>query len=131
VDRYEPGESAPRGVCPVIRRSAPRRLVVAATGARPCLCAEREARALVGETTDWHDGARPERDLLFLPCALRVVKESSGSGVKLEQAAEPVSTANGFALREWVWRGEEEKIALTLVVPFKMMMIDVFVQRPA
>ena len=60
-----------------------------------------------------------------------MVKESSGSGVKLEQAAEPVSTANGFALREWVWRGEEEKIALTLVVPFKMMMIDVFVQRPA
>jgi len=61
----------------------------------------------------------------------RVVKESSSSGVKLEQAAEPVLTANGFAFREWVWRGEEEKIALTLVVPFKMMMIDVFVQRPA
>ena len=50
----------------------------------------------------------------------RVVKESSDSGVELEQAAESVAAANGPALRRHVWRREEEKIALTLVVPFKM-----------
>jgi hypothetical protein len=61
----------------------------------------------------------------------RVVKESSDSGVELEQAAESVATANGPALRRYVWGREEEKIALTLVVPFRMMMIDVFVQHPA
>jgi hypothetical protein len=60
-----------------------------------------------------------------------VVKESSDSGVEVEQAAESVAAANGPALRRYVWRREEEKIALTLVVPFKMMMIDVLVQRPA
>ena len=63
----------------------------------------------------------------------RVVKESSDSGVELEQAAESVATADGTALGTWryAWRREEDKVALTLVVPFKMMMIDVFVQRPA
>ena len=59
----------------------------------------------------------------------RVVKESSNSGVELKQAAESVTTANGPAPGIWryVWGREEEKVALTLVVPFKMMMIDVFV----
>ena len=62
----------------------------------------------------------------------RVVKESGGSGVELKQAAESVATANGPALwtQRYVWRREEEKVALTLVVPFKMM-IDVLVHRPA
>jgi hypothetical protein len=61
-----------------------------------------------------------------------VVKESSDSGVELKQAAEPVATANGPALGtlRYVWRREKEKIAFTLVVPFKMMMFDVFGQRP-
>jgi hypothetical protein len=53
-----------------------------------------------------------------------VVKESSDSCVELEQAAESVATANGTALRWHVWRREEEKIALTLVVPFTMMFGD-------
>ena len=61
----------------------------------------------------------------------RVVKESSESGVELEQAAESVATANGPALRPYVWRREEEKVALTLVVPFRMMMIDVLDPRAA
>jgi hypothetical protein len=61
----------------------------------------------------------------------RVVKESSDSGVELEQTAESVATANGPALRRYVWRREEEKIALTLVVPFRMVMIDVLDQRAA
>ena len=63
----------------------------------------------------------------------RVVKESSDSGVELKQAAESVATANGRALGicRYVRRREEEKVALTLVVAFKMMMFDVFVQRPA
>ena len=60
-----------------------------------------------------------------------MVKESSDSAVELEQAAKPVATPNGPAVRRNVWRREEEKIALTLVVPFKMMMIDVLVQHPA
>jgi len=60
-----------------------------------------------------------------------VVKQSSGSGVKLEQAAESVATANDPAFRRYVWGREEEKIALTLMVAFKMMMIDVLVQCPA
>ena len=41
----------------------------------------------------------------------RVVKESSDSGVEREQAAESVATANGSALRRYVGRREEEKIA--------------------
>jgi hypothetical protein len=69
VDRYEPSESAPRGVCPVIRRSAPRRLVVAATRRAPLpMRRERGARPR-RETTEWQDGAWPERDLFFLRCA--------------------------------------------------------------
>jgi hypothetical protein len=60
-----------------------------------------------------------------------VVKVSSDSGVKLEQAAHSVATVNGPALRRYVRRREEEKVAFTLVVPFKMMMIDVFSQCPA
>jgi hypothetical protein len=62
-----------------------------------------------------------------------VVKESSDSRVELKQAAESVATANGPALgtQRYVRGREEEKVALTLVVPFKMMMLDVFVQRPA
>jgi hypothetical protein len=64
---------------------------------------------------------------------LRVVKESSGTEVELKQAAESVAAANLPALgtQRCVWRREEEKVALTLVVSFKMMMFDVFVQRPA
>jgi hypothetical protein len=60
-----------------------------------------------------------------------VVKESSDSGVELKQAAESVATANGPVLgtQRYVWRRKEEKVALTLVVPFKMMMIDVVGQR--
>jgi hypothetical protein len=54
-----------------------------------------------------------------------VAKESSDAGVELEQAAESVATANSPALWRHVWRREEESIALTLVVPFTMMMIDV------
>ena len=53
-----------------------------------------------------------------------MVKVSSDSGVEIEQAAESVATANGPGLRRHVWRREEEKIALTLVVPFTMMMVD-------
>ena len=61
----------------------------------------------------------------------RVVKESSDSGVKLEQATESVATANGLGLRRYVRRRKEKKIAFALVVPFQVMMIDVLVQRPA
>ena len=63
----------------------------------------------------------------------RVVKQSSDSGVELKQAAESVAAANGPAVRthRYVGRRAEEKVALALVVPFKMMMFDVFVQRPA
>ena len=57
--------------------------------------------------------------------------KSSDSGVKLEQATESVATVNGPALRRYVRRRKEEKIAFALVVPFQMMMIDVLVQRPA
>ena len=53
-----------------------------------------------------------QRDLVRL--AARVVKESGDSGVELEQAAESVATANGSALRRYVGRREEEKIAFTL-----------------
>ncbi len=62
-----------------------------------------------------------------------MVKVSSDSGVELKQAAESVAIANGPALgtERYVWRREEEKVALTLVVPFKMMLFDVFVQGPA
>lgn len=60
-----------------------------------------------------------------------VVKESSGSGIELEQATQSVATVNGPALRRYVHRGEEEKIAFALVVPFKMMMIDVLGQCAA
>jgi hypothetical protein len=38
---------------------------------------------------------------------------------------------NGPALRRYVRRREEEKIAFALVVSFKMMMIDVLSQCPA
>jgi hypothetical protein len=60
-----------------------------------------------------------------------VVKVSSGSGVKLEQAPQAIATVNGPALRRYVHRREEEKIAFALVVAFKMMMIDVFSQSTA
>jgi hypothetical protein len=60
-----------------------------------------------------------------------VVKVSSDSGVKLEQAAQSIATMNGSGFRRYVRRREEEKIAFALVVPFKMMMIDVFSQCPA
>jgi len=71
--------------------------------------------------------------LVFRSVASRVVKGSRGSGVELQQAAEPVTTTNGFAhgAQRYGWGGEEKKVALTLVVPLKMMMIDVFVQHPA
>ena len=65
------------------------------------------------------------------PGGARVVKESSDSGVKLEQATESVATANGLGLRRYVRRRKEKKIAFALVVPFQVMMIDVLVQRPA
>jgi hypothetical protein len=61
----------------------------------------------------------------------RVVKESSDPGVKLEQAAQSVATVNGLALGRYVYRREEEKIAFALVIPFKMMMIDVLSQCTA
>jgi hypothetical protein len=62
-----------------------------------------------------------------------VVKESSGTGVELEQAAESAATAHGPALgnRHYVWRREQQKVPLALVVTFKMVMIDEFVQRSA
>jgi hypothetical protein len=62
-----------------------------------------------------------------------VVKESGYSGVEPKQAAESVAAVNGpvFVSQRYVGRREEEKVALSLVVPFKMMMFDVFVQRPA
>jgi hypothetical protein len=56
-----------------------------------------------------------------------VVKESSDSGVKLEQAAESVATVDGSGLRRYTRRREEEKIAFALVVPFRMVMIDVLI----
>ena len=59
-----------------------------------------------------------------------MVKESRDSGVKLKQAAESITAANGPALRRYVQRGEQE-IVLALVVPFKMVMGDVLVQRQA
>ena len=64
--------------------------------------------------------------------ARRVVNKSSGSGVELKQAAESVATANGPAVgtERYVRIREKEKVAFTLVVPFKMMMFDVFGQRP-
>ena len=60
-----------------------------------------------------------------------MVKVSSDTGVKLEQAAQAIATVNGPAFRRFVRRREEEKIAFALVVSFKMMMIDVFSQCPA
>ena len=60
----------------------------------------------------------------------RVVKESSDSGVELEQAADSVATAkNGSALRRYVWRREEEKLVFTLVVLFRMVLVAVLDQR--
>jgi hypothetical protein len=61
-----------------------------------------------------------------------VVKES-GDSVELKQAAESVAAANDPVLgtQRYVGRREEEEVALTLVVPFKMVMFDVFIQRPA
>jgi hypothetical protein len=64
-------------------------------------------------------------DALSRLATTRVDKESSGSNVELEQAAESVAKANGPALRRHFWRREEEKNALALVVPFTMMMINV------
>ncbi len=73
-----------------------------------------------------HPGSPPGEGLTnalaLRPC---VVKESSDSGVKLEQAAQSVATVNRLALGWYVHRREEEKIAFALVVSFKMMMIDV------
>jgi hypothetical protein len=61
-----------------------------------------------------------------------MVKESSGMGVILEQAAESFSTLNGRIRGTGrSFRGREEtEIILALVVPFKMIMIDIFGQRP-
>ena len=63
------------------------------------------------------------------PCGQRIKR----LGSRTKQAAESVAAANrpAFGTRRYVGRREEEKVALTLVVPFKMMMFDVFVQRPA
>jgi hypothetical protein len=61
----------------------------------------------------------------------RVVKVSSDSGVKLEQAAQSIATVNGPALRRYVHRRKEEKITFALVVAFKMMMFDVLSQCAA
>jgi hypothetical protein len=60
-------------------------------------------------------------------------QELSDSGVELKQAAEPVATANRpvFLSQRYVGRREEEEVAFALVVPFKMMVFDVFVQCPA
>ena len=55
-------------------------------------------------------------------------KESSDSGVKLEQTPQSVAAVNGPALRRYVRRREEEKIVFALVVPFRMIMIDVLSQ---
>jgi hypothetical protein len=60
-----------------------------------------------------------------------VVKESSDSEVELEQAAESVARANGSPFGDTSWRREEEKIAFTLVVPFRMVIVDVLEQRAA
>jgi hypothetical protein len=50
-----------------------------------------------------------------------------------EPAAYAVATANDPALWAWrsIWRREEQKIALALMVAFKVMMFDVVVQRPS
>lgn len=63
----------------------------------------------------------------------RVVKESSGIGVELKQAAESVATLNGPALWNWcrLRSSQQKKVAPNLVVLVKMTMFDVFVQRPA
>jgi hypothetical protein len=53
-----------------------------------------------------------------------VVKESSDSGVELEQAAESVATVDGSGLRRYTRRREEEKIAFPVVVPFKMVQLS-------
>ena len=58
-----------------------------------------------------------------------MVKVSSDSGVKLEQAAQSVATVNGPAFRRYVHGREEEKIAFTLVVAFKMIVFDILSQR--
>jgi hypothetical protein len=60
-----------------------------------------------------------------------VVKESSDSGVKLEQATQSIATVNGPGLLRYVRRREEEKITFALVVPFGMIMIDVLIQCAA
>jgi len=60
-----------------------------------------------------------------------VVKESRGARVKLESAAETITAANGPSLRLDVHRGKQEKVVLALVIPFKMVMSDVLVQRQA
>ena len=60
-----------------------------------------------------------------------MVKESSDSGVELEQAAKSVATVDGSGLRRYTRRREEERTAYPLVVQFKMVMIDVLIQRPS
>jgi hypothetical protein len=85
-----------------------------------------------------HDGIGPRAE--FLAAAeragaqrvllqRRAVKESSGSGIELKQAAEPVATAYvpAFGVQRCIWRTEEKKIALTLMVAFKVMIFDVVV----
>ena len=79
----------------------------------------------------FHSNGEPRRGADHYIGKPRVVKESSGSRVKLEQAAESVAAANGLALGRQNRRREDDKIALTLVVPFAMIVLDVFVQRPA
>jgi hypothetical protein len=61
----------------------------------------------------------------------RVVKESSDSGIELEQSAESVATVNGSGLRRYTLRRIEGKVVFALAVPFKMVIIDVFIQRPS
>ena len=70
----------------------------------------------------------PAHRLYLIP---RVVKVSSDSGVKLEQAAQAIMTVNGPARWHPAGGREEEKIAFALVVPFKMIMIDVLSQCAA
>ena len=54
-----------------------------------------------------------------------MVKESSGSGVKLEQTAKPVATVNGLAYWHHLPK-REEKDGFALMVSLEMRMIDVF-----
>ena len=60
-----------------------------------------------------------------------MVRESRDMRVKLEQAAETITAANRLGLRLYLHRGKQEQVSLALVVPFKMVMSDVLVQRQA